>query len=330
MQFRCLGRTGLKVSCIGLGTAVTFGNQISDEMAEKIVSTAYANGINYFDTAESYSEGKAQRSLGKILKTNGWRRSSYVVCTTILKGGSSPTESTLSRKRIIEGLLDSLERLRLEYVDIVLIGNDKNRQCSIEEIVRACSFLIDRGWAFYWGTSNWSPQEIMEAHTAARLFHLTPPSLESIEFNMFERDSHEYGIPESCAKLGLGLVTGAPLARGILSGKYINGIPEYSRASLPTQTKLRQHILSKEGQEQQAQVAQISQLAHRLGLSTSQLAIAWCLKSPHVSCVLLGAATEDQLQEDMEAVLAMKSVSNAVLGEIENILMSDRESEGFL
>ncbi|VDL84809.1 unnamed protein product [Schistocephalus solidus] len=193
-----------------------------------------------------------------------------------------------------KGLLDSLERLRLEYVDIVLIGNDKNRQCSIEEIVRACSFLIDRGWAFYWGTSNWSPQEIMEAHTAARLFHLTPPSLESIEFNMFERDSHEYGIPESCAKLGkmaeerdllklgtlfiigLGLVTGAPLARGILSGKYINGIPEYSRASLPTQTKLRQHILSKEGQEQQAQVAQISQLAHRLGLSTSQLAIGTC------------------------------------------------------
>nr|VZH96250.1 unnamed protein product [Spirometra erinaceieuropaei] len=273
MQFRSLGRTGLKVSCVGLGTAVTFGSQISDEMAEKIVSTAYANGVNYFDTAEYYCDGKAQRSLGKILKSKGWRRSSYVVCTTILKGGSAPTEGTLSRKRIIEGLLDSLERLRLEYVDIVLIGNDKNRTCSIEEIVRACSFIIDRG---------------------------------------------------------LGLVTGAPLAGGILSGKYINGIPEFSRASLPTQTKLRQHILSKEGQDQQAQVAQLAQLAHRLGLSVPQLAIAWCLKSPHVSCVLLGAATEDQLQEDIEAVLAMKSVSNAVLGEIENILMSDRESEGFL
>ncbi|KAM7540280.1 hypothetical protein Aperf_G00000029754 [Anoplocephala perfoliata] len=331
MQYRKLGSTGLKISCLGLGTAVTFGGQISDEMAEKVITLAYSSGINFFDTSEYYSEGRAERTLGKILKSRGWRRSSYVVCTKLLRHGGAPTEVTLSRKRIIEGLLGSLERLQLDYVDIVLIARDPDRICTIEEIVRACTFVVQQGWAFYWGTSNWSSDDIMEAHAVARLFHLIPPSMESVEFNLFQREFHEYGLPELCTKLGLGLVSGVPLARGLLSGKYEERIPRYSRASLQGQKEFREHILSKEGQDQLTQVSQLSKLANRLGVSLPQLSIAWCLKSNHINSVILGAATVDQLQENLGAISAVSTLTNAVLGEIENILISDHQSaEDFL
>ncbi|VDD80590.1 unnamed protein product [Mesocestoides corti] len=284
-------------------------------MAEKITTLAYNSGVNFFDTAEFYSEGQAERTLGKILKSKGW---------------SSPTERTLSRKRIIEGLMGSLERLQLHYVDIVLVSRDPERICTIEEIVRACSFVVHQGWAFYWGTSDWTPEDIKEAYTVARLFHLTPPSLESLEFNLFQREFHEFGMSELCSKLGMGLISGVPLAQGILSGKYGDKIPRYSRASLQSQVGLRKQILSKEGQEQLMQVSQLSKLANRLGISLPQLSIAWCLKSNHINCVILGAATVDQLQENLGAISAVSALSNAVLGEIENILVSDHQSEDFL
>ncbi|VDL18597.1 unnamed protein product [Hymenolepis diminuta] len=269
-------------------------------MAEKITTLAYNSGVNYFDTSEFYSEG---------------RRSSYVVCTKLLRYGSAPTEITLSRKRIIE----------------VLIARDPDRICTIEEIVRACTFAVQQGWAFYWGTSNWSPDDIMEAHAIARLFHLIPPSMECLEFNLFQREFHECGLPELCSKLGLGLVSGAPLARGLLSGKYEERIPRYSRASLQGQKEFREYILSKEGQDKLSQVSQLSKLANRLGISLPQLSIAWCLKSNQVNSVILGAATVDQLQENLGALSAVSSLTNAVLGEIENILISDHQStEDFL
>ncbi|KAH9286592.1 Voltage-gated potassium channel subunit beta-1 [Echinococcus granulosus] len=331
MQYRKLGGTGLRVSCLGLGTAVTFGGQISDEMAEKITTLAYNSGVNFFDTAEYYSDGRAERTLGKILKSKGWRRSSFIVCTKLLRHGSAPTEVTLSRKRIIEGLLGSLERLQLDYVDIVLISRDPERVCTIEEIVRACTFTVQQGWTFYWGTSNWPPGDIMEAHTVARLFHLVPPSMECMELNLLQRDFHEYGLPELCVKLGLGLVSGAPLAKGLLSGKYLESIPRYSRASLQGQKEFREQIHSKEGQDQLAQVSKLSKLAHRLGISLPQLSIAWCLKSDYVNSVILGAATVDQLQENLGAISAISTLTNPVLGEIENILISDHQStEDFL
>nr|CDS34538.2 voltage gated potassium channel subunit [Hymenolepis microstoma] len=200
------------------------------------------------------------------------------------------------------GLLGSLERLQLDYVDIVLITRDPDRICTIEEIVRACTFAVQQGWAFYWGTSNWSPEDIMEAHAVARLFHLIPPSMECLEFNLFQREFHECGLPEICSKLGLGLVSGAPLARGLLSGKYEERIPQYSRASLQVCLNL-----------------------------DNQLESAWCLKSNQVNSVILGAATVDQLQENLGALSAVTSLTNAVLGEIENILISDHQStEEFL
>ncbi|VDK33019.1 unnamed protein product [Taenia asiatica] len=335
-------------------TAVTFGGQISDEMAEKITTLAYNSGVNFFDTAEYYSDGRAERTLGKILKTKGWRYKASFVWIFIVKfyklfsvAFSAPTEVTLSRKRIIEGLLGSLERLQLDYVDIMLISRDPERVCTIEEIVRACTFAVQQGWTFYWGTSNWSPNDIMEsddtrimakvlatdpeAHTVARLFHLIPPSMECMEFNLFQRDFHEYGLPELCAKLGLGLVSGAPLAKGLLSGKYLESIPRYSRASLQGQKEFREQIHSKEGQDQLTQVSQLSKLAHRLGISLPQLSIAWCLKSNYVNSVILGAATVDQLQENLGAISALSTLTNPVLGEIENILISDHQSaEDFL
>ncbi|XP_048373397.1 voltage-gated potassium channel subunit beta-3 isoform X3 [Sphaerodactylus townsendi] len=243
MRYRNLGKSGLRVSCLGLGTWVTFGSQISDEMAENVLTIAYENGVNLFDTAEVYASGKAEKTLGNILKSKAWRRSSYVVTTKIYWGGQAETERGLSRKHIIEGLKGSLQRLQLEYVDIVFANrmdsNSPMEECDpnfrlllLEEIVRAMTYVINQGMAMYWGTSRWSAMEIMEAYSVARQFNLIPPVCEQAEYHMFQRDKVETQLPELYHKIGVGAITWSPLACGLITGKYEERVPENCRASM--------------------------------------------------------------------------------------------------
>ncbi|CAD5118628.1 DgyrCDS7316 [Dimorphilus gyrociliatus] len=270
--YRNLGKSGLRVSNIGLGTWVTFGAQIPDEIAEEMLTLAYESGINVFDTAEVYAAGKAEIVLGKLLKKKGWRRSSYIVTTKIYWGGKAETEKGLSRKHIIEGLKASLERLQLEYVDIVF-ANKPDPHTPMEEIVRAFSYIIDKGWAMYWGTSRWSTMEIMEAYSVARQFNLIPPIAEQAEYHIFQREKVELHMPELYHKIGLGAMTWSPLACGFLTGKYEDGVPVYSRASQKGYTWLKDRILSEEGRKQQAKLREVQTIAEKIGCSAAQLAI---------------------------------------------------------
>ncbi|NXJ14644.1 KCAB1 protein, partial [Odontophorus gujanensis] len=201
MKYRNLGKSGLRVSCLGLGTWVTFGGQITDEMAEQLMTLAYDNGINLFDTAEVYAAGKAEVVLGNIIKKKGWRRSSLVITTKIFWGGKAETERGLSRKHIIEGLKASLERLQLDYVDVVF-ANRPDPNTPMEETVRAMTHVINQGMAMYWGTSRWSSMEIMEAYSVARQFNLIPPICEQAEYHMFQREKVEVQLPELFHKIG--------------------------------------------------------------------------------------------------------------------------------
>ncbi|KAJ0061956.1 hypothetical protein NL108_014702, partial [Boleophthalmus pectinirostris] len=355
MVYRNLGKSGLRVSCLGLGkyeymayiaviifctlsnlcplpspgTWVTFGSQISDEMAENLMTIAYENGVNLFDTAEVYASGRAEITLGNIIKKKGWRRSSFVITTKIYWGGQAETERGLSRKHIIEGLRGSLSRLQLDYVDIVFANrNDVNSPMegepldmvylivltaqnyishsfaspSIAEIVRAMTFVINQGMAMYWGTSRWSAMEIMEAYSVARQFNLIPPVCEQAEYHYFQRDKVEVQLPELYHKIGVGAMTWSPLACGLITGKYSDGVPECSRAAMKGYQWLKERVNSEEGRRQLAKVKELHLLADRLGCTAAQLAIAWCLRSEGVSSVLLGVSNADQLVENLGAL----------------------------
>ncbi|XP_077361097.1 voltage-gated potassium channel subunit beta-2 isoform X2 [Festucalex cinctus] len=319
MSYRNLGKSGLRVSCLGLGTWVTFGSQISDEMAENLMTLAYENGVNLFDTAEVYASGRAEITLGNIIKKKGWRRSSFVITTKIYWGGQAETERGLSRKHIIEGLRGSLSRLQLDYVDIVFANrNDVNSP--MEEIVRAMTFVINQGMAMYWGTSRWSAMEIMEAYSVARQFNLIPPVCEQAEYHYFQRDKVEVQLPELYHKIGVGAMTWSPLACGLITGKYSDGVPECSRAAMKGYQWLRERVNSEEGRRQLAKIKELHLLADRLGCTAAQLAIAWCLRSEGVSSVLLGVSNTDQLLENLGALRILSQMTPQTVTEMDAVL----------
>uniref|UniRef100_A0A667X6X4 Potassium voltage-gated channel subfamily A regulatory beta subunit 3 n=1 Tax=Myripristis murdjan TaxID=586833 RepID=A0A667X6X4_9TELE len=288
---RNLGKSGLRVSCLGLGTWVTFGSQISDEMAENLMTIAYENGVNLFDTAEVYASGRAEITLGNIIKKKGWRRSSYVVTTKIYWGGQAETERGLSRKHIIE------------------------------EIVRAMTFVINQGMAMYWGTSRWSAMEIMEAYSVARQFNLIPPVCEQAEYHYFQRDKVEVQLPELYHKIGVGAMTWSPLACGLITGKYSDGVPDCSRAAMKGYQWLKERVNSEEGRRQLAKIKELHLLADRLGCTAAQLAIAWCLRSEGVSSVLLGVSNADQLLENLGALrVILSQMTPQTITEIDALL----------
>ncbi|XP_059400522.1 voltage-gated potassium channel subunit beta-2-like isoform X1 [Carassius carassius] len=346
MLYRNLGKSGLRVSCLGLGTWVTFGSQISDEMAESVMTIAYENGVNLFDTAEVYASGRAEITLGNIIKKKGWRRSSYVVTTKIYWGGQAETERGLSRKHIIEGkvlfmtlalmmmmmikrtdtdgdvsagLRGSLSRLQLEYVDIVFANrNDVNSP--MEEVVRAMTFVINQGMAMYWGTSRWSAMEIMEAYSVARQFNLIPPVCEQAEYHYFQRDKVEVQLPELYHKIGVGAMTWSPLACGLITGKYSDGVPDFSRAAIKGYQWLKERVFSEEGRRQLAKIKELHLVADRLGCTAAQLAIAWCLRSEGVSSVLLGVSNTDQLLENLGALRVLSQMTPQTVSEMDALL----------
>ncbi|XP_039603034.1 voltage-gated potassium channel subunit beta-1-like isoform X1 [Polypterus senegalus] len=319
MKYRNLGKSGLRVSCLGLGTWVTFGSQISDEMAESLMTIAYENGINLFDTAEVYASGKAEVTLGNIIKKKGWRRSSFVVTTKIYWGGQAETERGLSRKHIIEGLKGSLERLQLEYVDLVF-ANRTDVNSPMEEVVRAMTFVINQGMAMYWGTSRWSAMEIMEAYSVARQFNLIPPVCEQAEYHFFQRDKVEVQLPELYHKIGVGAMTWSPLACGLITGKYNDGIPDTSRAAMKGYQWLKEKLQSEDGRKQQAKIKELSVMAERLSCTIAQLAIAWCLRNEGVSSVLLGVSSPEQLIENLGAIRVLSQLTPQLTAEIDSLL----------
>lgn len=323
MKYRNLGKSGLRISAIGLGTWVTFGSHISEQMAEDIVSVAYENGINLFDTADVYAGGKSEVLLGRILKKKEWKRSSYNVATKLFWGGRTETDRGLSRKYIIEGVQASLERLQLSYVDIIFV-NKADPMCPMEEVVRAFTHCINQGMAMYWGTSRWTAMEIMEAYTVARQFNLIPPLVEQTEYHMFQREKVEIHLPELYHKIGIGTMTWSPQAFGMYTGKFDEGVHLLSRGSIKVRnfTMIQDKTCSEEGRSprHQSKLQELSLLAEKVGCTSTQLTIAWCLKNENVHCVLVGASTPEQLYEHLHALQLLPRLTTGLINEIEMIL----------
>lgn len=315
MNYRRLGKAGLKVSELSFGAWVTFGAQVGHDLARECMATAYDAGVNFFDNAEGYAAGEAEIVMGKAIKQLGWRRESLVVSTKIFWGGDGPNDTGLSHKHVIEGVNSALRRLQMEYVDLVFCHRpDPNTP--IEETVRAMDIVIKQGKALYWGTSEWSAAQIMRADGLARQYGLTPPMMEQPQYNMFVRDRVEAEYALLYQELGYGTTIWSPLASGLLSGKYNEGIPAESRAALEGYEWLKQGITP----DRIEKVRQLQPIAADLACSLAQLALAWCLVNPHVSTVITGASRPSQVVENMKAVDIVPRLTPDVLERIEAIL----------
>uniref|UniRef100_A0A8C6K3Y7 Voltage-gated potassium channel subunit beta-1 n=1 Tax=Melopsittacus undulatus TaxID=13146 RepID=A0A8C6K3Y7_MELUD len=296
MKYRNLGKSGLRLwPLLPLLTSLS----LFPKVAEQLMTIAYESGVNLFDTAEVYAAGK---------------RSSLVITTKLYWGGKF-----LCLLCCFPGLKASLQRLQLEYVDVVF-ANRPDNNTPMEEIVRAMTHVINQGMAMYWGTSRWSAMEIMEAYSVARQFNMIPPVCEQAEYHLFQREKVEVQLPELYHKIGVGAMTWSPLACGIISGKYGNGVPESSRAALKCYQWLKEKIVSEEGRKQQVKLKDLSPIAVRLGCTLPQLAVAWCLRNEGVSSVLLGSSNPEQLIENLGAIQVLPKMTSHIVNEIDNIL----------
>lgn len=319
MKYRFLGNSGLKVSELSFGSWVTFGSQVDIDKAVKLMTIAYDAGVNFFDNAEVYNDGDAEMIMGEVIKKTGWKQHDLVLSTKIFWGGDGPNLQGLSRKHIIEGMDASLKRMGVEYVDLVFAHRPDN-QTPIEETVRAFNHLINQGKAFYWGTSEWSAQQIAQAYGFARQEHLIPPLMEQPEYNMFHRDRVEAEYHRLYTEIGLGTTIWSPLASGLLSGKYNNGIPKDSRANLPGYEWLKKRFTADEAKDQIKKVIKLAGVAEKLGCTTAQMALAWCLLNPNVSTVITGASKPEQVKDNMKAIDIVDKLTPDVVETIEEIL----------
>ncbi|KAG8369723.1 hypothetical protein BUALT_Bualt14G0043500 [Buddleja alternifolia] len=358
MQYKNLGRSGLKVSQLSYGAWVTFGNQLDVKDAKSILQCCRDNGVNFFDNAEVYANGRAEEIMGQAIKELGWKRSDIVVSTKIFWGGPGPNDKGLSRKHILEGTKNSLKRLDMEYVDL-LYCHRPDTGTPIEETVRAMNYVIDKGWAYYWGTSEWSAQQITEAWGVAQRLDLVGPIVEQPEYNLFSRHKVESEYLPLYTNYGIGLTTWSPLASGVLTGKYNSGnVPPDSRFALEnykfllplmhlymlvdrvsvglgiTNTGIglfetgivvwyHKNLASRSlVDDVLKKVNGLKPIADELGVPLSQLAIAWCASNPNVSSVITGATKEAQIQENMKAINVIPLLTPAVLEKIEAVVQS--------
>jgi voltage-dependent potassium channel beta subunit len=319
MEYRYLGRSGLQVSALSLGAWVTYGGQVGEEVAHECMEAAYEAGVNFFDNAEAYASGQAEIVMGNVLKKMGWKRSDLVISTKVFWGGDGPNDTGLSRKHIIEGVNASLDRLQLDYVDLVFCHRP-DLFTPVEETVRAMNYLLDQGKAFYWGTSEWSSEQIMESYGVAKREHLTPPLMEQPQYNMFHRQRVEVEYSRLYQEIGLGTTIWSPLASGLLTGKYNDGIPEGTRVTMEGYEWLRERFESEEIRNQIEKVKKLSSIAEDLDCSMAQLALAWCLKNPNVSTVITGASRGEQVTENMKALDVAEKLSEDRMNQIEAIL----------
>jgi len=318
MRYRRLGRSGLQVSELSLGSWLTFGKQIGDNDAEALMRTAYENGINFFDNAEIYSRGESERVMGRILNRSDWPRDTWIVSSKAYfgAGGKLPTQIGLHRKHLVEACIAALQRLQVEYLDLFFCHRpDKNTP--IEETVWTMHQLIMQGKVLYWGTSEWSAQEIMEAHMIARQHHLIGPVMEQPQYNMFHRQKVEVEFDQVYKTVGLGTTIWSPLASGLLTGKHKETPAEGSRFAMEGLDWLREREWK---QDRMEKVERLKPIAQDLEMSLPVLALAWCLKNPNVSTVILGASRTGQLIENLKAVEAQDRLTGEAMDRIAKVL----------
>jgi len=319
MQYRRLGRSGLKLSALSFGSWVTFSTQVDEKAAQELMQLAYDGGVNFFDNAEAYAAGESEVLMGRALKKLGWSRDSYVVSSKVFWGGKLPTQRGLSKKHVHDCCHLALKRLQVDYLDLYFCHRP-DLDTPIEETVRAMNNLIAQGKVLYWGTSEWRADEIAEAHGVARALGLAGPTMEQPQYNLFEREKVERDYSRLYESVGLGTTIWSPLASGILTGKYADGIPKGSRMTLPGYEWLRQRLESDEGRAKVAKTKELAKVAKELGASVGQLAIAWCLVNPNVSTVILGATRKEQLKENLAALELVAKLEGKVLERIEAVV----------
>ena len=322
MLYRPLGRSGLQISALSFGAWVTFGKQIGDPVAKKLLHAAYDAGINFFDNAEAYADGQAELVMGAILKKAGWRRSSYLVSSKVFFGceDDKPNQTGLSRKHVVEACHAALRRLQVDYLDLYYCHRP-DPSVPVLETARAMHDLIVQGKVLYWGTSEWSVEQLTEAHRICGERNLHAPIVEQPQYNLFHRSrvEKEYA-PLYKSPAGLGTTIWSPLASGLLTGKYNAGVPKDSRLDAPGMEWLRDMILKQPGIEKKlAAVPKFAAVAAELGTSLPRLALAWCLKNPRVSTVILGASRVEQLTENLGALAIVEQLTPAVMKRLDAI-----------
>lgn len=318
MEYRRLGKSGLQVSLLSFGSWLTFGKQIGNSTAEELMHFAYDNGINFFDNAEVYSQGESERVMGDILQKSGWRRDSFLVSSKVYFGDDAkgPNQRGLSRKHVMEACHAALKRLQVDYLDMYFCHRP-DKETPMEETVWTMHNLIQQGKILYWGTSEWSAVEIMEAHMVARQYNLIPPVMEQPQYNMFVREKFEVEYFKLFRDYGMGTTIWSPLASGVLTGKYNDGMVDGTRLQIPGMEWLKDRVMQEAALNK---VRKMTELAGDLGTSMAKLALAWCAKNPNVSTVILGASKLSQLEENVQAVELLPKVTDEVMQQIEDIL----------
>jgi len=319
MVYRYMGKTGLQLSVLSFGSWVTFHKQIEDNTADSLMGMAYDAGINFFDNAEGYAFGESEKMMGRVLKAKNWDRTSYTVSSKVYFGSRvdpKPNQTGLSRKHIVETCHEALQRLQLDYLDLYFCHRP-DTNVPIEEVVWTMHNLIQQGKILYWGTSQWSGAEIMEAHRVAQQYGLVGPTMEQPQYNMFERFKVEQDYLPVYKNVGLGTTIWSPLAAGFLTGKYLNTIPEDSRLSIPGFEWLKSRWLQEQKIEK---LKKLVDLANQLGVSMASLAIAWTISNTNVTTAILGATKKEQLTDNLKALDVLKLLTPEVLSTIESIL----------
>ncbi|MBX7214571.1 MAG: aldo/keto reductase [Thermoflexales bacterium] len=315
MQYRRLGSSGLKLSALSLGSWVTFKFQVGEDTAYEIMKTAYDAGVNFFDNAEAYASGQSETIMGATLKRAGWRRASYAVSTKFFWGlNAGPNEkNTLNRKYLMQAIDGSLRRLQMDYVDLVFCHRP-DPETPVEETVWAMNDIVASGKALYWGTSEWPAEQIRQAWQIAERHHLRKPQMEQPQYNLLWRDRVEKEYEPLYDGIGLGTTIWSPLASGLLSGKYNDGIPAGTRAALKEYAWIQNAVTDP---ARVGKARKLAPIAAGLGVTMAQLALAWCLKNPHVSTVITGASRAEQVQENLKALDVVDALAADVMAEIE-------------
>ncbi len=320
MQYRRLGKSGLQVSVLSFGSWVSFSKQINDKVADELMGLAYDNGINFFDNAEVYALGESEKMMGRVLKKKKWDRTSYTISSKAFFGWrgkeNKPNQMGNSRKHLTESCNEALQRLGVDYLDMFFCHRP-DKQTPIEETVWAMNHLMQQGKVLYWGTSEWSGVEIMEAHRVAEKFRLIGPTMEQPQYNLFERDKVEKEFVEIYKNVGLGTTIWSPLASGLLTGKYNDGIPKNSRFALEGFDWLKERWVM---DEKVKKVKKLSEFAAKMDVTTAALSIAWCIKNPNVSTAILGATKKTQLLDNLKALDVLEKLTPDVLEKIEGIM----------
>ena len=331
MKYRSLGKSGAQVSELSFGAWVTFGKQADVDLAAELLKTAYDAGVNFFDNAEIYERGQAEIVMGNAIKKLGWRRDSYLVSSKVHGGvvkNPNPNQWGLSRIHIYDACHQAMERLHVDHLDLFFCHRPDPR-VPMEEVVRAMTELIHQGKVRYWGTSEWSAQQLMEAHSVARQYNLIPPTMEQPHYNMFERYRFEIEYGRLYDTIGLGTTIWSPLASGVLTGKYSEGIPEDSRLGLPGYEWLREMFETEEGKAKIEKTKELSNVAEEFGTNMARLALAWCLKNPNVSTVIMGASKVSQIEDNLLALDLVDQLTDDAMDKIEEILDNKPEPMEF-